>query len=233
MTATTHERPTPSHSTAPRLRTAGMTTAVGAAVMLLGTVFWAASGADLDGALENGTIGEYLTEASANQTLLAINLSLWILGVLVMGAGGILLSRHGAGDGDAAAIARAAFTAGPAAAIVFFSMWLGIVLGLAPAYVAGASVEPVAVALGEAASIADWIATVLILGVGAVALAFAGRESWVPRWLFRWGLVSGAAGALAIAGLVLDMRTTLAFPDVVIGLGFLIAAGIVAIRHDG
>ena len=231
MTATTLERPSV-RARFSAARIGGATIITGALIMLTGTAIWAASGADLDAALDDGSIAAYLTDAASSGTALTLNLGFWILGVLTMGAGGLLLSRLG-GDSAAAAIARAAFTAGPAAAVVFFSVWLGIVLGLAPAHVAGESVAGVAVALGHAVSIADWVATVVILSVGGGALALAGRDTWVPRWLMRWAVVVVAAGALAIVGLVVGARSTIAMPVVPIGIAYLIAAGVAAIRHDG
>jgi len=217
-----------------RQRAAGITVIVGAVAMLVGTAFWAASGADLDAALEDNTIADYLTEAASNSTVLTTNLGFWILGATLLGLGGILLSRLGDQDSPATAVAQFAFTAGPAAAIVFFSVWLGIVLGLAPAYVAGAQVEATASALGHAVSIADWIATVMILSVGGTAMAVAGRDTWVPRWLFRWAVLTAALGVLAIVGLIVDSRTTLALAMLIVpvGIGFMIAAGVAAIRRD-
>jgi len=214
-----------------RQRAAGITAIAGAVAMLVGTAFWAASGADLDAALEDNTIADYLTDAAANGTVLTTNLGFWIFGVTLLGLGGILLSRLGDQGSPATAVAQFAFTAGPAAAIVFFSVWLGIVLGLAPAHVAGAQVEATALALGHAASIADWIATVIILSVGGAAIAVAGRDTWVPRWLLRWAGLTAALGVLAIVGLLVDARTTLAMPVLPVGIGFMIAAGVTAIRR--
>ncbi len=211
-------------------RLAGLAAITGAVAMLAGAVLWAASGADLDAALADGTMADYLVEAADNSALLTANLGTWIFGVLLLGIGGILLARLGHDDAPAGALARFAYTAGPAAAIVFFSLWLGIVLGLAPAHGAGEPVIGAAVAMGYAASIADWVATVLIVGVGAAAVAHAGRDTWVPRWLFNWAMVALAAGALAIAGLLAG-APGVGMPIIPIGLGWTIAAGITAVRR--
>ena len=215
-----------------RRRAAGITAIVGAVTMLIGTAFWVVSGTDLDAALEGDTIGEYLTDVAASSTLVTANLGFWILGVILLGLGGIMLSTLGDQDSPATAVARFAFTVGPAAGIVFFSVWLGIVLGLAPAHVAGDQVEAIALALGQAASIADWVATVVILSLGGAALAVAGRSTWVPPWLFRWAMLTAVLGALGIVGLMVGARTTLTVPIVAVGIGFMIASGITALRHD-
>lgn len=226
-TADIHQGDQGTHS-----RAAGITAIVAAVTMLTGTAFWVASGTDLWAALEGDTIGEYLTDVAANSTLVTANLGFWILGAILLGLGGIMLSTLGDQDSPATAVARFAFTAGPAASIVFFSVWLGMVLGLAPAFVAGDQVEAVALALGHAIVIADEFATALILSLGGAALAVAGRHTWVPRWLFRWAMLSAVLGVLAIVALIVDALATLAFAIVPVGIGFMIAAGITALRHD-
>lgn len=215
-----------------RRRAAGIMAILGGVTMLTGSAFWAVSGTDLDAALEADAIGDYLTDAAANSTLLTANLGFWILGVILLGLGGIMLSTLGDQNSPATAVARFAFTAGPAAGIVFFSIWLGIVLGLAPAHIAGEQVEAIALALGHASSIADWVATVIILSLGGAAVAVAGRGTWVPRWLFRWAMLTAVLGALSIVGLIFFARNAaLGFPVVPVGIGFMIASGITALRR--
>jgi hypothetical protein len=211
-------------------RTAGITCIAGATTMLVGTALWVVSGTDLDAALEAGRIGTYLTDAAANKTILTANLGFWILGVILLGIGGNMLSTLGRADSLATVIARFAFTAGPAAAIVFFSIWLGIVLGLAPAHAAGEEVQATALALGYGVSIADWIATVVIVSLGPLAVAVAGRGTWVPQWLFRWSQLAGALGVVAMVGLITG-AVAMAFPVIPVGIGFMIASGVSLLRH--
>lgn len=209
------------------MRAGGLLLAAGAVTMLLGALAWAASGADLDAALVAGDIDGYLTAASESSTALRVNLSLWIIGVLLMGMGGTTLA-----DGVSPnwrGVARFAFTAGPAAAIVFFSGWLALVVELAPAHVAGDDVGAIAQVLGQTATIADWIATTLIVSIGALAL---GRSTWAPRWLRTWSLVSVGAGAVAIVSLAILDRNPIGFIEVPVGVGFMIAAGITASRRS-
>jgi hypothetical protein len=198
--------------------------------MIAGAAVLGSTGTDLDGALLDGTVGEYLTEAAASSTALTVNLGLWILGALLMGLGGGVLAGQ-ARSGWPAATARFGFTAGPAAAVMFFSIWLGIVLGLAPAHVAGESVISTAVALGHTATIADWIGTVLILSVGGGALALSGRGTWSPRWLVVWGIAAAVAGAVAIIGLIIGQRG-MGFIVVPVGFGLVIACAVTVIRRS-
>jgi hypothetical protein len=227
MTATTQAATT---LPANHRRLAGWITIAGNLTMLVGTAFLVIADADLDTALEDNAIGDFLTQAAANGSALTANLGFWILGVVILGIGGVLLSGLGDQDSPATAVARFSFTAGPAAAMVVYPAWLGIVLGLAPAHAAGENVDAVAMALGHATSTADWVFTIVVLGIGPFALAMAGRGSWVPRWLYRWGMIAIAFGAITATGLIFDIRTILAAPILPVGMGFLIAAGIVAIR---
>jgi hypothetical protein len=232
MTATKTGRTIPPADRAAHTSAAGWTTIIGVIIMLAGTGFWAASGADIDVAAESNAIGEYLTRVAANGTLLTINLGMWIIGVVVLGLGGIMLARLGDQDSPGTDVARFAFTITPAAAMVVYTMWLGIVLGLAPTYVAGASVEGGAAALVHATSLGDWVMTIPVLSLGTAAISLAGRDSWVPRWLFRWGMLTIVTGVLAAAGLMFNARTSLVMPILPVGMGFMVAAGIVAIRRS-
>lgn len=232
MPATKTVTTTPPASRAAHYKAAGWTTIIGVIIMLAGTGFWAASGADIDVAAESNAIGEYLTKVAGNGTLLTINLGMWIIGVVVLSLGGIMLARLGDQDSPGTDVARFAFTTAPAAAMVVYTTWLGIVLGLAPAYVAGASVEGGAAALVHATSLGDWVMTIPVLSLGTAAVALAGRHSWVPRWLFRWGMLTIVTGALTAAGLIFNARTALVTPILPVGMGFLVAAGVVAIRRS-
>ncbi len=213
-------------------RTSGIFAIVGSITMLVGTAAWMTSGADLDKALDGDSMAEFLTDAANSGAALVANLSLWMLGVVLLAIGGLGLLRRGRQDSLASVIGRFSLTAGAGLVLAAYSMWLGIVLGLAPAHLAGESVIGTARALGYAASIGDWVATVMILGVGIGAIVTAGRGVWVPRWLWIWGMATLATGVLTILGLFLEARTTLSMIILPFGMLFLIAAGIVAIRDN-
>ncbi len=213
-------------------RTSGILAITGSITMLVGTAAWAFSGADLDKALDSDTMAEFLTDAADTGAALVANLSLWMLGVVLLAIGGLGLLRRGREESLASVVGRFSLTAGAGLVLGAYSLWLGIVLGLAPAHLAGESVIGTARALGYAASIGDWVATVMILGVGIAAIATAGRGVWVPRWLWIWGMASLAAGILTILGLFLEARTSLTIIILPIGMLFLITAGIVSIRDN-
>ncbi|MDX9749706.1 MAG: hypothetical protein RBT71_01315 [Flavobacteriales bacterium] len=211
-------------------RVAGAMTIIGALTMIAGAITWGASGADLDAALTGGGIGDYLLKAHATEDMLRINITLWTIGVLIMCAGGVQLALMGRSRPQPAGVAFFAFAIGAGSAIVFFPMWMGIVIGLAPAHADGADHSAVAIAIGQGATIADWIATTMILSVGTVCVAQAGKGIWVPRWLVTWSYVAIVTGVLTTVGLLVGQRSTYAMLDVPVGLGWMIAAGIVALR---
>lgn len=227
MTATAEPRQTTTPGTRADLRTGGVLLATGAITMFLGAIAWATTGTDLDAALVGGDVAGYLASASDSAVPLRLNLSLWIVGVVLIGMGGTNLSGRVAPAWRG--VSRFTFIAGPASAIVFFSMWLAIVVTIAPAHAVGDEAALLGAALGQAATIADWIATALIVGLGAFALS---RSDWSPRWLRTWGSIALAAGLVALVALAFLDRSPIGFAVVPIGLGFMVAAGITAIRKS-
>ncbi|MBK9176788.1 MAG: hypothetical protein IPM46_10745 [Flavobacteriales bacterium] len=178
-------------------RMAGAFSIVGALTMLAGAATWASTGTDLDAALMTGTVPEYLINTHSKTGALALNIALWTIGAVLMCAGGVQLAALGRSHPQPAALAAFAYAVGAASAIVFFPLWYGIIVGLSPAQAAGADVSAFAIALGHGATTADWLATVMILAVGGMAVAHAGRDTWVPRWLRIWSYFIGVAGALS------------------------------------
>ncbi|MEX1043193.1 MAG: hypothetical protein WD532_12275 [Acidimicrobiia bacterium] len=203
-------------------------TIVGALGMVIGAVFNLVSGADADVALENGDIAGYLAVAESGRQAALINLSVWIVAICVLCAGGVLLASSSR-DGVSRTLSMFAFTTGAGTAVMFFSLWAGVVAVLAPASAAGEPVEAVAHALLMGAVNADWVITVMVLSVGGGFLVLSGRDDWAPTWLVRWAYLAFAAGLLALVVLVTGPRM-LASIDVLIGIGLLIAAGVVATR---
>ena len=96
--------------------------------------------------------------------------------------------------------------------------------------------EALAEALGFFASRADWIATVLLVGVGPALIAASGRDTWVPGWLAIWGALALLAGLLTTLTTLTTLAvglTTYGFLVVPVGLGWTIAAGVVVLRESG
>ena len=103
MTSTTIEATTVDTRTQ---RFAGMAALTGPLLMIAGAIAWVASGTDMDAALEAGTMADYLVEASEQSTALTLNLSLWIVGVIALGFGGVALAQLGSQGSPSTSIAR-------------------------------------------------------------------------------------------------------------------------------
>ncbi len=205
-------------------RLGGLVAAGGAGAMITGAIVNTIIGLDLDAALADDTMADYLRDASDSTTAMMVNFSLWIAGALLMSLGVTLLS-HSVPPSPASTIARFGAAAGAGAVVVFFPLMIGLVLGLE----GKSELESAGVALGQAATIADWIATVLILSVGAGGVALAGRDDWVPRWLVRVAQVTMALGIVTIVGLVLGANA-IGVPLVVVGLLLVLSLGVSAVR---
>lgn len=209
-------------------RTGGYACLVGAALMIVGAACKIAAGVDLDQALATGDLAGYLSGAADVRGLLIANLSLWIVGVFVLGVAGTLLAALGRRRA-AARIGRLSYGTAVPLAIAAFVAWLALVVQLAgevsPAELAVAEV------LGWFASRADWTATVLVVGAGPLLVSLAGRSAWVPNWLLGWGVAAAGTGALTVLAMFVGGLTGYGFLIVPVGLGWTLAAGIVLLRR--
>lgn len=210
-------------------RWAGSAAIAAALLMIVGAALWIVSGADLDAALEDGSIVAYLSDAAANENVLVVNLSVWIVGVTMLAIAGTGLAALGDRSHPATSAARVVYTAGAPLAAVAFITWLALIR-LAATAVDPAAVATLADSLGWIASRADWVATIFLVAIGPGLLSLSGRDGWVPRWLGIWGAVALAAGLLAVIALFAGGLTTYGFLVVPIGLGWTIAAGITVLR---
>lgn len=209
----------------------GATIILGALLMVAGAISLSISGTSLDEALVDGTVGAYLVDAADNMRILTANLSFWMVGATLLGIGGLTLTRLSARDSATATAAQGMYLIGAALALAAFSIWMGIVRDLAPAHAAGTDLAAVGTALGQAAMVADWAATSMLIGFGPLLVAIAGRNTWVPRWLLAFGIVAAITGVVSIFGIFIGERSTLGFIVVPVGLVWTLSAGIVAIRH--
>lgn len=211
-------------------RQAGTTALVAAGTMIVGSVLWASTGTDIDAALADGTVATYLADATQHTTVLAANLSVWIVGALLLGIANIQLASVTTERVFADRLAHYAAVVGAAVAVVAFVVWLALVTQLAPA--ANGIAEPVAATLAWIASRADWIATVLLVAVAPASIALAARGDWMPTWLGRWAALAALAGGLTVVAMFTDGLSTYGFLVVPVGLGWMMAAGFYLIRRS-
>jgi hypothetical protein len=207
----------------------GYTAVAGAITMFVGAGLYFSAGADLWSALADGEMGSYLTAVATVKTQLVANLSFWIMGVFVLGTAVYTLSNLCQQRPALAQIARlGAVTAVPLAILSFITM-MSLIVQIAPD--SSATAVAIADVVGWIAARADDLATALIIGFAPLFLALAGQGDWLPTWLARWGYLAGAMGLLSLVGLYVPSLADLGFFIIPIGLGWMIAAGVVVLRR--
>lgn len=197
----------------------GYVAIAGAISMLIGAAFWGASGTDLWQALADNQMDAYLTQLSEVRHLLVINTFFWILGVLLMATAGTLMAGYCKSNPGLATMGKVFMRTAASVAIVAFVAMLALAF-----YSKSAEVASITGWLGARL---DGIATTLIVGFGALCLSIAGKDDWVPGWLKIWGIIAGMAGLLALIGEIIPTLQDMTFPIIPIGLGWMIAAGVV------
>lgn len=206
-------------------RTAGVIALVAPLVMVAGAAVWASSGTDLDAAVTDGTVGDYLAQVAAAPAPVYLHVLLWILGAPLLGLATLLLVRRHAMGGTHGTVATAAAHLGVATAVVCFSIWFALL------ELRGASgAEDLAHVLGFLASRIDWIATVLLIAVAPAAVSWAqGGRTW-QRIL---STLAAGLGIVALIGLLLQAEAAIAigFVMVPVGLAWFVATGITELRN--
>lgn len=201
---------------------------IGSLCMFTGAALWGGSGADLDQALATDQLSIYLTSASESSSFLIANLTFWIIGAMLLGLAGTLMSNICTRQPVVAKIAEYIYGLSATLAIASFIAWLSIVVRLAPDGAPAAAL--IAEAIGWFASRTDWLATSLIIGFGPALISLAGRNDWVPRWLLIWAGLACLAGVLCVIGIFAGNLSTYAFLVVPVGLGWTIAASFVLFK---
>lgn len=207
------------------MRAAAYLLTVGGVSMLIGGIIKRTSGGNLDAYLTNQDIPGYLAHISGSETALFVNLSLWIAGAFLIGAGGYLLSRHV--EHPLYRLAGASYLIGAPLAIGSFVIWMALIrLGEngASAGLTGA--------LGFVASRADWVATVLLVGLAPVLLSVTDADGWLPRWLKGLGIAAGTAGALTVIAMYAGGLSTYGSILVPVGIVWTLGAAVAAFRHS-
>lgn len=209
-------------------RLAGITAISSAVLMLIGAALQGASGTDLWGALADGKMAEYLPQAAKAKTILTANHSFWILGVFVMGLAGSLIIEQFEGRQTALLVALNCYRiAVPMAILAFLGMQ-----SMAQQLVTGTPETQLALAevVGWISARADDIATALLIGVAPLFISIAGRKNGLPDWLVIWGHLAGLTGLIALLVLFTPGMWALGFLVLPVGIGWLIALGIVFLR---
>lgn len=209
----------------------GIAAIIGALLMVTGGVLATIAGSALDSALDDGTIAAYLVNAAENEGLLVVYLSLTIAGATILAGAGAGLAGLGDQTHPATPAARTVYFAAAPLAIVACVAWLALIR-LAGSAEGSATVLPLAETIGWVASRVFWVATVFLVGLGPAFLSLSGRGTWVPRWLGIWSIFALFGGLLTTVAFFVGGLTTYGALIVPVGLGWIIAAGITALRFE-
>lgn len=204
------------------------TALLGSICMLGGAAIWGASGADMDASMAANDIVGYLSVAKESKTMLIANLSIWIVGVIILGVAASMMTYLSRENSVLSIIARYNYGVGIPLVVISYVAWLSVVVRLT-AY-DPSSVSVVAETMGWFAVRADWVATVLVLGTGPLLLALAGKNSWVPKWLFVWSYFCLAAGILNIIAMFTGDFSTYGFLIIPVGMGWMVASSVVLFK---
>jgi hypothetical protein len=209
-------------------RLGGYTAIAGAVTMVIGAILWGTSGTDLWAALDSSDMVGYLAAVAGVKAQLVTNLSLWILGVLLLGIAGTMMAEICQKRRILAQVGLVCFRTAVPLVVVSYIAMLAVVVQL------GGAVDETAVAIanvvGWIGARADDLATALIIGGGPVFISLAGRGEWVPTWLLRWGYLAGLAGLFSLVCLYIPGMGAYGFIIIPIGVIWMIAAGVVLLR---
>ncbi len=201
---------------------AAITVLVGSTCMIAGAVLMGISGADLDTALDRNELANYLTVAGDNKSLLIANLTIWIIGVIITGLAATLMVNLGEPQKVLSRIVTYNYSIAIPIVVVAYSAWMVIVVRLT----SHNPQESVVLAeiMGWFASRADWIATILVLGIGPFLISLSGKNYWVPKWLLVWSYFTLFAGFLNLVAMFAGGLTTYGFLIIPVGMGWMIAS---------
>lgn len=213
----------------PAARPAALAALLGSACMLAGAAVMFSVGADIDKHLYANDMAGYLKLASANQDSLILNLSLWIAGVILLGAAATLMTLIGGQSPVRVQLVRYNYGIAVPLVVAAFMAWLAVVVRLT------ASPSPEAAAIAEAMGWfgvrADWVATALVIGTGPFLIAASGKGVWVPNWLRVWSYLCLAAGILTTIAQYSGGLTSYGFLIIPVGMSWMIAAGVALLRR--
>ncbi len=207
---------------------AAITVLIGSIFMIGGAALMGISGADLDKALDENDLANYLAAAKEGRVLLILNLTLWICGVILIGLAGTLMANLSDTRKVISKIIIYNYSIAIPIVVIAYSAWFAIVVRLSAHDPQDSAV--LAEVVGWFASRADWIATILVLGTGPVLITLSGRDNWVPKWLHIWSFICLFTGVLNLTGMFAGGLTTYGFLIIPVGMGWMFASSAVLFK---
>jgi len=207
---------------------AGMFAIAGTLSMIIGAVLWGSTGTDLWATLATNDMKNYLNKLPEAKTFLVLNTCFWVLGVLLMGIAIQLMSKLSRENIIPATLARVVVNAAVPVAIVSFVLMVSLAITISPDNIQNSLLF--ATNIGWIGARLDDIATLSIIGFAPLFLSISGHNIWIPAWLRVWGFFAGLMGLLAIYGILVPDAYFLSFTILPVGLGWMIASGVVLIK---
>ncbi len=164
------------HNFKTTVKVAAITVLTGSICMIGGAALMGISGADLDKALDENDLANYLAAAKEGRVLLILNLTLWICGVFLIGLAGTLMANLSDTRKVISKIIIYNYSIAIPIVVIAYSAWFAIVVRLSAHDPQDSAV--LAEVVGWFASRADWIATILVLGTGPFLITLSGRDNW-------------------------------------------------------
>ncbi|MCB1048156.1 MAG: hypothetical protein KDC10_13250 [Calditrichaeota bacterium] len=217
-------------STVAERRLGAYTAILGSICAMSGAALMLVSGADIDLAIADDQVGAYLMAAGEHKGLLVANLTVWMVMAFLLGIAATAMTSLSGKHRVWSVLARYCYWTGVPLVLAAYVGWLAVVVQVAP------DTSPPAILLAETmgwfAPRADWVATILIIGIGPTFISLAGREDWVPKWLLLWSFVTAASAALNAVAMLTGGAglATYGFAIIPVGVGWRIVAGIVLAR---
>jgi len=206
-----------------------ITTLIGSFCMIFGAMLMGVSGADLDSALDSGDISTYLIAANENRILLIANLTLWISGVILLGAAATSMARLSTKRPAISTLIKYCYAVAIPLVVTAYSAWLAVVVRVSSQN--NQTTILIAETMGWFASRADWISTILVIAVGPALISASGRGVWVPNWLRIWSYFTLFTGLLNAIAMFTGGLTTFGFLIIPVGMGWMFAVSIVLFKR--
>jgi hypothetical protein len=210
------------------VRLGGLTALSGAIIMIFGAILYFSSGTDLWAAVDGGDIAGYLITAGTVKSQLIANLSLWIIGVLVLGTAWHAIIPLCVQKPVQAKIATIFVSSAVPLAIVSYIMMLVLIVLIAPDTSSTSLI--VAKIVGWIAIRTDDLATALLIGFPPLFVTIAARRDWMPNWLATWGYLAGVVGLFSLIVLYIPELIKFGMIIIPVGVGWMVAVGIVLLR---
>ena len=198
--------------------------------MIIGAVFQSYSETNLWMALIDNDIQPILEQYKNVKTILTINFSFWILGVIFLGITGSILVELCTRERIFAKVALVCYQLAVPLAVLSFLMMLSLAIQI-PTEFSESSLAAVKI-IGWISVRADDIATLLFLGVGPFFISLSGRSDWIPKWLVRWGYLAGPVAVISILVFYSPELHSFSLLILPVGLGWMISVGIVLLKSS-